>query len=114
MSEAMNSPNTNGDPRSPAWSGHKSELPADENSVPSPTLPSTMSMSMSMAPNSLAEVEGTTPRQSVRTVQSQSQLQFTGENEQPQPGYNANGTKQYIPYNPAQGSNLQDIHEMSG
>jgi hypothetical protein len=110
MSEGMNPPSAYSDPRSPAWSGHKSELPADENVKPSPTFPP----AMSMAPSSLAEVEGTTPRQSVRTVLSQSQLQSPRDSTQSQPGYDANGIKQYIPYNPARGRSLQDIHELSG
>ena len=103
MSEAKSAQSANGDSRSPAWSGYKSELPADENTVTSPTIPSTMSM----ATNSMAEVEGTTPRQSV-------QSQLPRQSMVSQPGYDANGIKQYIPYNPGYGRNMEDIHEMPG
>lgn len=115
MSEAAQNPQSpNSDARSPAWSGHKSELPADEPAVAvaasaSPTIGSTTSTSMLSHPTVVAEVEATTPRQSV-----QSGLQMGRGSGMSQPGYDANGIKRYIPYNPAKGRSMQDIAELPG
>jgi hypothetical protein len=55
-----------------------------------------------------AEVEGTTPRQSV-------QSQMTGASGQLQaPMVDANGFRQYRAYNPGAAQSLQGIHEMPG
>ena len=107
MSEAPNPQSPNGDARSPAWSGHKSELPADETAVvASPTVGSTTSM----LSHPVAEVEGTTPRQSV-----QSGLPMARGSGMSQPGYDVDGIKRYIPYHPAQGrSSMQNIAELPG
>lgn len=96
--------------RSPAWSGHKSELPADESAMVSPMIPSTNSM----APNLVAEVEGTTPRQSVLSQQQQQQPMRQSRVSSQQPTFDANGIMQYVPYSQAAGRSMQSIHEMAG
>lgn len=88
--------------KSPVWSGHQSELPADENAVISPMSPSS---------SSAAEVEGTTPRESLISQSSRpSPPQLS------QQWYDANGYRQYVPYNPShvRGPNMPSIHEMPG
>ena len=95
LTEAKSPEGANGDLLSTAWSGHKSELPADENAVVSPTIaPSTASTAM-------AEVEGTDARQSVQS----------------QPSVDGNGIRQYVPYSVMRGrsvQSMQSIHEMPG
>ena len=113
ISGANSSEGANGDLRSPAWSGHKSELPADENTVVSPRITSTSTM---------AEVEGSTPRQSVQSQpsiqsvqpQPRPQSQSLGQNTSLHPTFDSNQIRQYKPYRPSDGQNLQSIHEMPG
>ena len=109
--DAHSNESTNGDLRSPAWSGHKSELHTNENAV-------VASRDMSM--NSMAEVEGSTPRQSVQSqpsVQGGQPLPL----QQPQiqngslhPVFASDGVRQYIPYRPTNGPQMRSIHEMPG
>ncbi|KAF7512255.1 hypothetical protein GJ744_001823 [Endocarpon pusillum] len=111
MSEAANAQSPTGDARSPAWSsGHRSELPADEDAVvsASPTIGSTTSPSMPSHPVAAAEVEATTSRQSVQSSGSQ----MARGSATSQPGYGADGIKHYIPYNPARGG--KSIAELPG
>jgi hypothetical protein len=108
ISGANSSEGANGDLRSPAWSGHKSELPADEGVVPSPRITSMNS--------SMAEVEGSTPRQSVQSqtsVQSV-QPQPLRQNDSLHPVFDSNQVRQYQPYRPPHGPNMQSIQEMPG
>ncbi|ERF69919.1 hypothetical protein EPUS_05463 [Endocarpon pusillum Z07020] len=110
MSEAQNPQSPNSDAKSPAWSGHRSELPADEPAVAaSPTIGSTTSSSMPSHPLVVAEVEATPPRQSVQSGSQMARGSGTS-----QPGYGADGIKRYIPYNPARGRSVQDIAELPG
>lgn len=111
ISDAHSKDSTNGDLRSPAWSGHKPELPANESAVVAPRDVSMISM---------AEVEGSTPRQSM-----QSQFSVQGGQplplQQPQvqngslhPAVGPDGVRQYIPYRPTYGSHMRSVHEMPG
>jgi hypothetical protein len=93
---------SNNELKSPAWSGHQSELPADDNALVSPMSPSS---------NSTSEVEGATPRESLHSQSSRpSPPQLA------QQWYDANGFRQYVPYNPshARSPNMPSIHEMPG
>ncbi|KAF7510421.1 hypothetical protein GJ744_006700 [Endocarpon pusillum] len=109
ISDAYSKDSTNGDLRSPAWSGHKPELPADESAVVAPR-------DVSMF--SVAEIEGSTPTQS---MQSQPSVQV-GQPlplQQPQvqngslhPVVSSDGVGRYIPYRPVYGPQMRSIHEM--
>lgn len=97
------------DLQSPAWSGHKSELPADLSVVaPAP-------MSPSIHPSMSVEVEGSTPGPS-----GQTQPQARRQNIPSQSFFDANGVRQYVPYNPAavgghgRSASGQGAHEMPG
>lgn len=74
--------------------------------------------------STMAEVEGSTPRQSVQSQpsfqsvqplpQQQQQPQLPRQNVPLHPTFDSNQVRQYKPYRPSDGQAMQSIHEMPG